>query len=146
MAPASLGSLGEVLYYRDSMRAFFWIFGILGAANGLWMILSPSGWFYGLPAAVPDTGPLNLHFVRDVGAAYLTFGIAFCFTAPDARRHRGVVLTAAAFYVLHALFHVFDLVTGRLGSHHWLLDLPGVFLPAVILVVLCAPRWWSTQA
>ncbi|MFY9531958.1 MAG: hypothetical protein WBC04_01460 [Candidatus Acidiferrales bacterium] len=125
------------------MRAFFWVFGILSAANGLWMILSPGGWFYGLPAGVPDTGPLNAHFVRDVGAAYLTFGIAFCLAAPHALRHRGVVLTATVFYVLHALFHVFDLATGRLGPHHWLLDLPGVFLPAIILLVFCAPRWWS---
>jgi hypothetical protein len=83
-----------------------------------------------------------VHFIRDLGAAFLTLGVAFCVAAPRAVRHRGVVLAAAAFYGLHALIHVSDLATGRLAGHHWLLDLPGVFLPAIFLGVLCAPRWW----
>ena len=128
------------------MRAIFWIFGILGLGNGLWMMLSPSGWYYGLPASVPDTGPLNTHFVRDVGAAYLTLGLVFCFTAARASRHRGVVMAAATFNLLHALVHLYDLVTGRLGAHHWQLDLPGVFVPTAVLLVLCAPRWWPREA
>jgi hypothetical protein len=125
------------------MRRIFWFFGLFNTANGLWMLLAPRAWYYILPAGVPDTGPLNVHFVRDIGAAFLTLGIAFCFTAPQASRHRGVALAAAGFYVLHGLIHVFDLATGRLDVHHWLLDLPGVFLPAIALAVLCAPRWWS---
>jgi hypothetical protein len=128
------------------MRTVFWIFGFFNSANGLWMILAPRAWYYGLPAGVPDTGPLNVHFVRDIGAAFLTLGFVFCFTAPRASRHRSVVLTATVFYVLHGLLHLFDLASGRLGSHHWVLDLPGVFLPAITLAVLCVPRWWSTDA
>ncbi|HKW61444.1 MAG TPA: hypothetical protein VJN89_02770 [Candidatus Acidoferrum sp.] len=62
-----------------------------------------------------------------------------------APRHRGVVLAAAAFYALHALIHVFDLAAGLLPAHHWLLDLPGVFLPAIALAVLSAPRWWPKE-
>jgi len=55
-------------------------------------------------------------------------------------------LAAAVFYALHGLIHVFDLASVRLDAHHWLIDLPGVFLPAVVLGVLCAPRWWSREA
>jgi len=132
--------------YTETMRAIFWILGIFNTANGVWMLLAPRAWYYGLPARVSDTGPLNGHFVRDIGAAFLTLGIAFCFTAPRASRHRGVVLAAAVFYTLHGLIHVFDLASGRLDAHHWLIDLPGVFLPAAVLVVLCAPRWWSKEA
>ena len=113
------------------MRKVFWFFGFFNTANGLWMLLAPRVWYYGLPAGVPDTGPLNVHFVRDIGAAFLTLGLVFCFTAPRAERHRGVVFAAGAFYLLHALIHVVDLATGRLAGHHWLLDLPGVFLPAM---------------
>jgi hypothetical protein len=128
------------------MTKIFWTFSLFNTANGLWMLLAPRSWYYGLPARIPDTGPLNVHFVRDIGAAFLTLGIAFCFTAPRASQHRGVVLAAAGFYSLHALIHVFDLAAGRLDTHHWLLDLPGVFLPAIALMVLCAPCWWPKDA
>lgn len=127
------------------MKKIFWFFGFFNTANGLWMLMAPRSWYYGLPADVPDTGPLNLHFVRDIGAAFLTLGFAFYFTAPRAHRHRGVVLAAAVFYVLHALIHIFDLLSSHLHAQHWLLDLPGVFLPAIILAVLCAHRWWPKE-
>jgi hypothetical protein len=127
------------------MRTVFAFFGILSLANGLWMLLAPEGWYHHLPAGVPDTGPLNVHFVRDVGAAFATIGVAFCVAAPNARRHRGVLLAATLFYVLHAGVHVADLAAGRLDVHHWVIDLPGVFLPAIVLGVLSLPRWWPPE-
>jgi hypothetical protein len=122
------------------------IVGLLNVANGVWMLLAPEAWYHDLPAGVPDTGPLNLHFVRDIGAAFTTIGVAFLVAAPNARHRRGVVLAATLFYVLHALVHVTDLFAGRLHGEHWLIDLPGVFLPAVLLVILCLPRWWTAEA
>ena len=127
------------------MRTFFWVFGLVNLANGIWMLLAPTSWYHGLPAAVPDTGPLNLHFVRDIGSAFTTIGLAFCIAAPDAPRRRGVLLGAMSFYVLHALVHVADLVSGRLEADHWLVDFPGVFVPAIVLVVLSLPRWWQAE-
>ena len=124
------------------MRAIFWILGLLNLGNGLWMLLAPAAWYHDLPAGVPDTGPLNLHFVRDIGAAFTTIGVAFCVAAPHAPYRRGVLLGATLFYALHAAVHVADLLAGRLHADHWLVDLPGVFLPAVLLGVLCLPRWW----
>jgi hypothetical protein len=124
------------------MTTIFWLLGLLNLANGIWMLLSPEGWYHGLPADVPDTGPLNLHFVRDVGAAFTTIGAAFCAGAAYSPARRGVLLGATLFYALHALVHVADLVAGRLPPDHWLIDLPGVFVPAAALIVLCLPRWW----
>ena len=43
---------------------------------------------------------------------------------------------AALFFGTHALLHVFDTLRGAVDATHWLLDLPGVYLPAVVLVVL----------
>jgi len=121
------------------MRTTFRILGLLNLANGLWMLLAPAGWYLHLPAAVPDTGPLNPHFVRDVGAAFVTIGAVLLLAAPS----RGVLLAVTLFYVLHAVVHVTDLAAGRLGAEHWLIDLPGVFLPALVLGALCLPRWWK---
>ena len=124
------------------MRAIFWLLGLLNLANGLWMLLSPETWYHYLPAGVPDTGPLNVHFVRDIGAAFSTIGVAFLVAAPAAPRHRAVLLAATLFYGLHALVHLADLASGRLHADHWLIDFPGVFLPAIVLGLLCLPRWW----
>lgn len=125
------------------MPALFWIFGLTSLANGLWMLLAPAAWYVSLPAGVPDTGPLNVHFVRDIGAAFTTAGVALCVAAPRAWERRGVLLAVALFYLLHALIHVGDLATGRLEPSHWLIDLPGVFVPAVVLLVACHARWWT---
>lgn len=40
------------------------------AANGLAMLIAPGDWYRAVPG-VPFTGPPNLHFVRDIGCAYL---------------------------------------------------------------------------
>jgi len=128
------------------MQALFWVFGLVNVANGLWMLLAPEAWYHDLPAAVPDTGPLNLHFVRDIGAAFFTIGVAFLAAARYPSWRRGVLLAATLFFVLHAVVHVTDLISGRLHAEHWLIDLPGVFLPAILLLVLSLPRWWKEAA
>jgi len=123
------------------MRAIFLFFAVMNVANGVWMLWSPEAWYHELPAGVPDTGPLNTHFVRDIGAAFLTIGVAFFVASSRPAMRRGVLLFATMFFVLHAAVHVLDLLTGHLHAGHWLIDLPGVFLPALLLVVLCLPRY-----
>lgn len=127
------------------MRAFFVILGVLNLANGAWMLFAPQSWYLYLPAGVPDTGPLNAHFVRDIGAAFVTMGGASLLAAWRERARRGVLLASATFYGLHALVHVDDIVRGDLTHAHWKIDLPGVFLPALVLAVLCLPRFWKAR-
>jgi hypothetical protein len=128
------------------MSVLFLVLAVVNIANGLWMLIAPEGWYHGLPAGVPDTGPLNTHFVRDIGAAFFTIGAAFAVATVRPEMRRGVLVFATMFYVLHAAVHVLDLVDGNLPVSHWLIDLPGVFLPALLMAVLCLPRYWSTSA
>jgi hypothetical protein len=128
------------------MRVLFLVFAATNVANGLWMLLAPADWYQRLPAGVPDTGPLNAHFVRDIGAAFLTIGVAFGVAAFRAGMRRAVLAFATLFFVLHAAVHVLDLASGRLEPSHWLIDLPGVFAPALLLAVLCLPRFWTPDA
>ncbi len=116
-----------------------WLLLVLGVgfvANALWMLAGPMHWYEELPAAVPDTGPFNPHFVRDIGCAFFTVGVAVLWAAFDPSVRRPLVAVAALFLVAHALLHVYDTVVGNLPHSHWWLDLPGVYLPAVLLAAL----------
>ncbi len=111
-----------------------------GAANGVWMLIDPAQWYEHLPAGVPDTGPLNAHFVRDIGCAFLTMSVALAWALWKPAVRSALVGIAACFYVAHAILHVHDTLRGLVDSGHWLLDLPGVYLPALLLMA-AAYRW-----
>jgi hypothetical protein len=108
------------------------VLGLGLAANGAFMLADPAAW-YGLVPGVAATGPLNPHFVRDIGAAYLVTGAALAWFCVDARA-RMAALAGAAFLTLHALVHA-----GEAVGHHALVapsDLLAVFLPAALALWL----------
>jgi len=111
----------------------FLVMGLGSIANGLWMLLEPGHWYEHLPAAVPDTGPLNAHFVRDIGCAFLTVGGALCAAWRRPEWRVPLVAVAAVFFGLHAALHVHDTTRGLVGHEHWWLDAPGVYAPALLL-------------
>ena len=124
---------------RSTIDGWTYVFavGALGnLANGFWMLADAPGWYRGLPAAVPDFGPLNEHFVRDIGSVFVTFGVGLLWAAfvPVVRVPALALVTL--FYAIHALVHVYDTARGLVGPAHWTIDLPGTYLPAVVLVVL----------
>jgi hypothetical protein len=124
---------------RGGTDAWAWIFavmGLLSLGNGVWMLVEPLHWYHELPAGVPDFGAFNPHFVRDIGCAFVTVGAALVWAGFAPRFRLPLVGTASVFYVAHALLHVYDTTRGAVDAHHWLLDLPGVYLPAVLLVVV----------
>jgi len=120
------------------MRWLLLVMGLGGLANALWMLAGPMHWYAELPAAVPDTGPFNPHFVRDIGCAFLTLGVALVWAAFSQRFRYPLVAIAACFLVAHALLHLYDTAVGNLPHTHWWLDLPGVYLPALVLVAATA--------
>ena len=119
-----------------TLDAWGWIFAIFGAvtaANALWMLAVPLHWYRDLPAAVPDTGPFNPHFVRDIGCAFLATGVALGWAAFAPRWRPALLPIAAIFLGGHALVHVYDTISGALDHTHWSLDAPGVYLPAALI-------------
>jgi hypothetical protein len=117
-------------------RIVFLLSGLGNLGNALWMLADPYGWYVGLPAAVPDFGPYNEHFVRDIGCAFATVALALGWAAFRPRWRVPLVAIAAVFLVAHAALHVFDTLRGFLDADHWALDLPGVYAPAALLAVL----------
>jgi len=114
------------------------LIGIGMLANALWMLAGPMHSYRELPAAVPDTGPFNAHFVRDIGCAFLTVGVALVWAALAPAQRRPLTAIAAIFLAAHALLHIYDTARGALDATHWGLDFAGVYLPALILVGVVA--------
>jgi hypothetical protein len=128
-----LGERGKTM--RKALAA---LLGVLLAANGLYMLGDPASWYAAVPG-VAMTGPLNPHFVRDIGCAYATAGAALAWFALDARA-RGAALAGGAFLALHALVHLADAASGRISLHHLVGDLPAVFVPPAIALWLTWPN------
>lgn len=115
-----------------------WIVGLAMAANGVVMLAIPATW-YGLVPGVADSGPLNVHFVRDIGCAYLVSGGSLIWLGCAAAAWPAA-LAGAAFLAAHALVHLSDAAAGRESLGHLMRDLPSVFAPAVLAVWLAWPR------
>jgi hypothetical protein len=113
--------------------------------NGLAM-LAAGQWWYGAVPGVPETGPFNPHFVKDIGAAYLVAGLAFAWSAVrQTGTARGAVLAAAAFLLLHAGVHLTEAIGDPHGQAHLVRDFPGVLLPALLAVWLAATPYRSLE-
>lgn len=121
---------------RDWVYWTLLVFGAVSVLNGLWMLATPEHWYHELPAGVPDFGPHNDHFVRDIGCAFLTMGAALIGAVRWPWWRTPLTATAALFFALHAGLHVYDTLRGAVDWHHLLLDLPGVYAPAFVLAAL----------
>jgi hypothetical protein len=122
------------------------VLGVGAAANGLFMLFSPDGWYLAVPG-VTTTGPFNQHFIRDIGLVYLFVGTAFLLGA--AKLQYRVALWAASTLWLgaHALFHVWEVAVGICAPSVLLRDFSAVTLPAIIggALTLWALRDLSTD-
>lgn len=121
----------------DAWRIAFLIAAAGNFANGVWMLADPAGWFATIPG-VTDTGPLNEHFVRDLGATFALVGTAFLWAAFRPRERVAVLSVASVFYVGHALVHVFDTARGLLPPSHWTGDFVPIYAPAALLLAVLA--------
>lgn len=108
--------------------------GLALAANGLLMLFASSNW-YELVPGVRETGPFNLHFVRDIGCAYIVAGSSLLWCLAD-RRAWPAVIAAGSFLSLHAATHLYDFSVGRIKPLHAASDAFLVIAPAVVALLL----------
>jgi hypothetical protein len=122
------------------MKILTFILAAMMAGNGVFMFLDPPSW-YGAVPGVPNTGPLNLHFVRDIGIAFFTAGVALAWSELGAGWRASAL--AAVFIGGHSLLHIGETF---LGHHHDVLlnEILAVHLPAVLTVVLSV--WQKRRA
>jgi hypothetical protein len=123
-----------------------WILLLLGAGatvNGLFMLFTSEGWFTRIAAY---TGPFNVHLVQDVGAAYVTAGIASLWAARKPAWRLPLATSAALFIGIHGLIHLVEVVRGVQPAVHLLEDFPGVYLPALLLAAIALRARTTPQA
>jgi hypothetical protein len=115
-------------------RALSILLALSMGGNGL-VMLAAGRWWYGAVAGVPETGPFNPHFVKDIGAAYLVVGAVFAWLAArPSPQARGAAMAAAAFLALHAAIHLAEAAGASAGLADLARDFPGVILPALLAV------------
>jgi hypothetical protein len=90
------------------------ILGLFHTANGAWMVLAPMSWYAAVPG-VAESGPLNHHFVADIGLAFIASGAGLVF---GARTGAGAfALAGATWPVLHALLHMWGWLQHGFPAH-----------------------------
>lgn len=121
-----------------SLDLLRWLLAAGLAANGAAMLADPAAWYHAVPG-VALTGPLNLHFVRDIGAAYCVAGGGLAWRAWRPHTGAPAAFAGAGFLVLHAGVHVGETLAGLCGWGTLLRDVPGVVLPAALAFALAWP-------
>jgi hypothetical protein len=130
MTPAKRGGSG------DGWAIVVGLFGAGNLANGAWMLASPAHWYVNLPANVPGSGPLNEHFVRDIGCIFFLLGAALVASVRRPRLRLPAMAAASAYSTAHALVHVFDSMRGLFAAGQWRFDLGPVYFATVLLVAM----------
>jgi hypothetical protein len=119
------------------------ILGILSGANALWMLAAPLHWYSQIPGVV-ESGPANVHFIRDIGCAFLVAALALLWFAVAPKRAWPAVLAGGAFLTLHSSIHVWDTLAGREHPHRLLAEIPTIILPALLTLWLGWPPGFAS--
>lgn len=104
---------------------------VIALANGAFMLWNPMGWYFALPT-VKATGPANLHFIRDIGLAYLASAGVMGFAAINPPMRWLAALTANLWLTAHGLLHVWEVMTGICAPDVFWQDAPGVLGPPLL--------------
>ena len=117
------------------MRTLLILIGLYQGVNGLFMLLAPALWYATIPG-VPGTGPANMHFIRDIGLAFVAAGVGLLIGA--FRQERRTIFIASIFLGGHALLHLAEMLHGTTPLDALrdvaLIALPGL-LPLAALTV-----------
>ena len=118
------------------LRSFYNFMGAVNIGNGFWMLFFAENWYFNLPAGIEDTGPLNTHFVHDIGLVYCIVGLGAFYSSTRINNCRAVHIGVLLFIVGHALIHVVEISIGLLPPSHWMIDFPLLFVPALLILAI----------
>jgi len=117
-------------------------------SNGLTMVIAPLEWYHAVPG-VSHTGGFNAHFIRDIGFMFVLSGGGVAWRLVDATRGKAAALIASGFLLLHASYHLVEMIFTNQHGHFLGLDLVAIYLPALVSLTivtqkdLSLPRWFQ---
>lgn len=111
------------------------LLGLAALANGVFMTLAPEAWYW-LAPGVPERGPFNQHFLRDIGINYMLIGTTFVCAAIYPKHRLILCLMPTAWLLGHAIFHLWEVLVGICGPASLIEDFAGVTLPALLALGL----------
>ena len=117
------------------MRWVTWGFVGYYLLTGFYIAVLPEVFYLNAPG-VEATGPYNMHFVRDVGFAFLTSAAAIAYGLY--RHDKAVMVFGAVWLLVHALFHLgLWVIHGLTSDEAALVDALLVWLPGIAVFVVC---------
>jgi hypothetical protein len=121
------------------MTVYIRLFALFNLANGLIMIIAPMTWYELAPGAA-ETGPFNVHFVRDIGIAFSAAGAGLWLAVGDAAwKSASTAIVAMIFLGGHAILHFVEMFAHHLDLNAALTDVALIVLPAAIAA------WWAVR-
>lgn len=93
---------------RDTlMRTILFILAAWHGASSVFMLVAPEAWYAFVPD-VTETGPANLHFIRDIGLAFMA-SAAGLVAATRSEAPAAILLAPAIFLGGHAGMHLIEI-------------------------------------
>ena len=91
------------------VRILLGLLGLFHLANGLYMLAAPDSWYAAIPG-VAMTGPINHHFIADVGLAFVASGVGLTLGLRAGKMAATFALAGATWPALHAFLHLWGWV------------------------------------
>ncbi len=120
------------------MRTLLLVIALYQGANGAFMLTAPELWYDMVPG-VHDTGPFNVHFIRDIGLAFLAAAAALVVAMREEVR-AAALIPALVFLGGHAGLHVIEMIAHGISAGNALRDIATIAVPALLpLIALWRP-------
>ena len=116
--------------------AILWIIAVMDIVTGIEMFFFPGAWFFRLVPGVTETGPFNRHLVMDGGTFFLAVGIGLVAAALNPRGNAIAIVVAAVAGIMHSILHLYSHAAGLLSAQHMVTEVLGIYVPAIVLVVI----------
>jgi hypothetical protein len=87
------------------VRLALLLLGLFHLGDGLWMLAAPDAWYAAIPG-VSGTGPINHHFIADIGLAFVASGLGLMLGARERASAGAFAVAGAAWPAMHALLHL----------------------------------------
>lgn len=115
-----------------------WILGglaIILGLNGLYMLIDPILWFDTTPG-VKRSGAPNTHFIRDIGIIYFEIAVLIAVAIRYAHLRFALLMAGGGWLLGHAVFHFVEASCGIITWSQFLIDIPGVIVPGLLVPLL----------